>query len=54
MQMSVVSQAKPLPIALPLYCYRRFFSENSGPLEMLEAPGKQQFRKGEIQHLLAT
>lgn len=30
------------------------FSESSGPLEMLEAPGKQQFCKGEILHLLAT
>lgn len=30
------------------------FSESSGPLEMLDAPGKQQFNKGEILHLLAT
>lgn len=30
------------------------FSESSGSLEMLEAPGKQLFFKGEILHLLAT
>lgn len=30
------------------------FSESSGPLEILEAPGKQQFCKGEILHLLVT
>lgn len=30
------------------------FSESSGSLEMLEVPGKQQFCKGEVLHLLAT
>lgn len=29
------------------------FSETSGSLEMLEAPGKQQFCKGEVLHVLA-
>lgn len=45
---------KVFPHSFIIILLQVIFSESSGPLETLESPGKQQFCKGEVLHLLAT